>query len=223
LAVCAYASAVALHGNGFIAAFVGGLAFGAVAGRRGEPLVPFVEESGALVSLLVWLAFGAVAVVPAFKVLSWQLVVYAVLSLTVIRMVPVAIALTDGRLGRVTVAFVGWSGPRGLASVVFALLALEDLGGKAAGTAVAVITFTVLLSVLAHGASAEPLARRYGPLLTPGPDDRAGAPEIPPRRLIRRARTPGTEPAASGEPKSIDNGADWAPQDGFPDDRPASR
>ena len=219
LAVCAYASAVALHGNGFIAAFVGGLAFGAVAGRRGEPLVPFVEESGALVSLLVWLAFGAVAVVPAFKVLSWQLVAYAVLSLTVIRMVPVAIALTGARLGRVTVAFVGWSGPRGLASVVFALLALEDLGGKAAGTAVAVITFTVLLSVLAHGASAEPLARHYGPLLTSGLDDRAGAPEIPPRRLIRRAREPGAEPAASGEPKSIDNDTEPGRRTRSPDAR----
>ena len=64
LAVCAYASAVAVHGNGFIAAFVGGLAFGTTGGRRGEPLVPFVEETGALVSLLVWLAFGAVALYP---------------------------------------------------------------------------------------------------------------------------------------------------------------
>src|SRR5206468_471249 len=64
LAVCTYASALALHGNGFIAAFVGGLAFGTARGRRGEPLVPFVEETGALVSLLVWLTFGAVAVAP---------------------------------------------------------------------------------------------------------------------------------------------------------------
>ena len=90
LAVCAYASAVALHGNGFIAAFVGGLAFGTTGGRRGEPLIPFVEETGALVSLLVWLAFGAVAVAPAVEVLNWQIVLYAVLSLTVIRMAPVA-------------------------------------------------------------------------------------------------------------------------------------
>ena len=69
LAVCAYASSVAVHGNGFIAAFVGGLAFGTASGRRGEPLVPFVEETGALVSLLVWLAFGAVAVAPA---VAWR-------------------------------------------------------------------------------------------------------------------------------------------------------
>ena len=128
LTICAYASAVALSGNGFIAAFVGGLAFGTTGGRRGEPLIPFVEETGALVSLLVWLAFGAVEVVPAMKALTWQMVLYAVLSLTVIRMVPVAVALAGARLGRATVALVGWFGPRGLASVVFALLALEDLG-----------------------------------------------------------------------------------------------
>jgi NhaP-type Na+/H+ or K+/H+ antiporter len=202
LAVCAYASAVALHGNGFIAAFAGGLAFGAAAGRRGEPLVPFVEETGALVSLLVWLAFGAVAVAPAFEALTWQLVVYAVLSLTVIRMAPVAVALAGAGVGRATVAFVGWFGPRGLASVVFALLALEDLGGKVAGTAVAVIAVTVLLSVIAHGASAEPLARRYGPTLAPAASggDQVVTPEMPTRRLIRRPRTPGTDPAPPGAP-----------------------
>ena len=131
LAVCAYACALALHGNGFIAAFVGGLAYGATSGKRGERLVPYVEETGALVSLLVWLAFGAIAVVPAFENLTWQVVLYAVLSLTVIRMVPVALALAGGRLGRAAVAFVGWFGPRGLASVVFALLALEDLDQSA--------------------------------------------------------------------------------------------
>jgi NhaP-type Na+/H+ or K+/H+ antiporter len=188
LAVCAYASALALHGNGFIAAFVGGLAFGAIGGQRGERLVPFVEETGALVSLLVWLAFGAVAVVPAFENLTWQIVLYAVLSLTVIRMVPVALALAGGRLGRLAVTFIGWFGPRGLASVVFALIALEDIGQPLAGPAVAVIAFTVLLSVIAHGATAEPLARRYGPLLARalGTDD-PESPPLPERRLIRRA------------------------------------
>ena len=189
LAVCAYACAVALHGNGFIAAFAGGLAFGAIGGRRAERLMPFVEETGALVSLLVWLAFGAVAVVPAFESLSWQNVVYAVLSLTVIRMAPVAVALAGAQLGRAAVVFVGWFGPRGLASVVFALLALEELGQTAAGHAVAVIALTVLLSVVAHGATAEPLARRYGPkiALAAGGTDDAGLPPLSARRLIRRA------------------------------------
>jgi NhaP-type Na+/H+ or K+/H+ antiporter len=189
LAVSAYASALALHGNGFIAAFVGGLAFRAIGGRPGERLVPFVEETGALVSLLVWLAFGAIAVVPALENLTWQIAVYSVLSLTVIRMAPTAAALAGARLGRTAVLFIGWFGPRGLASVVFALLALEELGEHAAGQAVAVIAVTVLLSVIAHGMSADPLAHRYGPRLARagrGTDD-AGISELPERRLIRRA------------------------------------
>lgn len=189
LAVCTYASALALHGNGFIAAFVGGLAFGTARGRRGEPLVPFAEETGALVSLLVWLTFGAVAVAPAVESLTWQIVLYAVLSLTVIRMVPVAVALIGAGLGRATVALVGWFGPRGLASVVFALLALEDLGSRTAHNAVAVITITVMLSVVVHGATADPLATRYARLLARHADVRAAVevPGIPERRLIRRA------------------------------------
>jgi sodium/hydrogen antiporter len=189
LAVCAYACALALHGNGFIAAFVGGLAFGTAGGRRGTPLVPFAEEVGALVSLLVWLAFGAVALGPAFGNLTWQIVVYAVLSLTLIRMVPVAIVLIGTRLGRPTVAFVGWFGPRGLASVVFALLALEELGHSDATPAVTVISFTVLLSVIAHGITAEPLAERYAAALsrTAAGPAHASRPDLPSRKLIRRA------------------------------------
>jgi len=188
LAVCAYACALALHGNGFIAAFVAGIAFGAIGGRRGERLVPFVEETGALVSLLVWLAFGAIAVVPALTGLTWQTVVYAVGSLTLIRMVPVAVALAGARLGGTAVALIGWFGPRGLASVVFALLALEDLG-QHAGQAVSVIGLTVLLSVIVHGATADPLARRYGPRIAraAGTADDAATPRLPERRLIRRA------------------------------------
>ena len=188
LAICAYACALALHGNGFIAAFVGGLAYRTCGGRRGERLVPYVEETGALVSLLVWLAFGAVAVMPALQSLTWPRVLYGVLSLTLIRMVPVALSLVGAGLGRPAVAFVGWFGPRGLASVVFALLALEDLA-KPAGAVVSVITFTVLLSVVAHGLTADPLAHRYGPRLAitaGGPDD-PGIPQMPERRLIRRA------------------------------------
>ncbi len=188
LAFCAYACALALHGNGFIAAFTGGLAYGATGGKRGERLVPYVEETGALVSLLVWLAFGAIAVLPAFESLTWQTVLYAGLSLTVIRMAPVALALAGSRLSRPAVAFVGWFGPRGLASVVFALLALEDLG-QPAGPAITVMAFTILLSVIAHGLTADPLARRYGPRLvsTAGQPDDTGTQQPPARRLIRPA------------------------------------
>jgi NhaP-type Na+/H+ or K+/H+ antiporter len=191
LAVCAYATALAVDGNGFIAAFVGGLAYGAASGRSGQPLVPFVEETGALVSLLVWLAFGAVAVAPAVTGLTWQIALYAVLSLTLIRMLPVAVSLIGAGLDRPTIALIGWFGPRGLASVVFALLALEELGSGAAGHAVAFITITVMLSVIAHGATADPLAARYARLVARQSDGHPGteptaAPRIPERRLVRR-------------------------------------
>ena len=196
LAVCAYASSVAVHGNGFIAAFVGGLAFGTAGGRRGQPLVPFVEETGALVSLLVWLAFGAVALVSALESLTWPMVLYAILSLTVVRMVPVLVALVGARLDWATSVLVAWFGPRGLASVVFALLALEDLGDAAAKPAVAVITLTVVLSIVAHGATAEPLATRYASRVARAAAGDTGAhlPDVPDRRLIRRTARNGITP-----------------------------
>jgi NhaP-type Na+/H+ or K+/H+ antiporter len=196
LALCAYASSVAVHGNGFIAAFVAGLAYGTAGGQRGEPMVPFVEETGALVSLLVWLAFGAVELVPAVESLTWQMVLYAILSLTVVRMVPVLAALTGARLDWVTSLLVAWFGPRGLASVVFALLALEELGRPTAGRAVAVITITVVISVVAHGATAEPLAIRYANRLARSAAGGAAAqlPEVPDRRLIRHKARRGITP-----------------------------
>ena len=137
--------------------------------------------------LVLLLSFGAVAVAPALRNLTWQSLVYSVLSLTLIRMVPVALALAGTRLGWPTVAFTGWFGPRGLASVVFALLALEDLGSMAAKPAVAVISVTVVLSVIAHGVTAEPLAGRYAAALggTSGGPAHAERPELPPRKLIR--------------------------------------
>jgi len=198
------------------------IAVGTAGGQRGEPLVPFVEETGALVSLLVWLAFGAVAVVPAAEGLTWQIALYAVLSLTVVRMVPVAIALAGARLGRPTILLVGWFGPRGLASVVFALLALEELGSRTAGHAVAVITITVLLSVIVHGATADPLATRYARLLARSANELAGAevPGMPERRLIRhttasaRAARGGAGPGRpDSSPREGEEPAGHRPQD----------
>jgi NhaP-type Na+/H+ or K+/H+ antiporter len=160
LALLAYLAALAVHGNGFVAAFCGGIAFGAAAGSRRAAELAFLEQTGNAVSLLVWLAFGAIAVPIALDRIGWAVVVYAVLSLTVVRMVPVALALIGSGMDRDAVLFVGWFGPRGLASLVFALLALEEIG-PGANEAVAVITVTVLLSVLGHGLSAAPLAARY--------------------------------------------------------------
>jgi NhaP-type Na+/H+ or K+/H+ antiporter len=165
LALFAYALTVWIDGNGFVAAFVGGLAFGNSAGRGGTKEVYYVEQTAGLASLLMWLAFGAIGVPIVWEHASWQIATYALLSLTVIRMVPVALSLIGTGLPPGTVAFIGWFGPRGLASVIFALIAVDELG-TGAGDAVAVIGMTVLISVFAHGLSARPLATRYGADLT---------------------------------------------------------
>ena len=165
LALVTYTASLAIHGNGFVAAFCGGLAFGAAAGRRAPAELVFLEQASSLVSMLVWFAFGALAIPIVLVRADLAVVAYAILSLTLVRMVPVALACWGAGLDRKTVLFVGWFGPRGLASLVFALLALEDLG-TAADDVVAIIGVTVLLSVLAHGLSASPLAARYGKVTT---------------------------------------------------------
>ena len=160
LALVAYTGALLVDGNGFVAAFVGGLVFGNVAGRGGEKEVHFVEASGALTSMISWLVFGALAVPVIGDQLSWTVILYVGLSLTLVRMLPVALALLGAGFDRYSVVFIGWFGPRGLASVIFALLALEDLE-HVGQEIVAIISLTVLVSVIAHGVSAGPLANRF--------------------------------------------------------------
>ncbi len=177
LALLAYTGALLVDGNGFVAAFVGGLVFGNLAGPSGEKEVYFVDQSGDMASMISWLIFGALAVPVMQHEWSWTMLAYAALSLTVVRMLPVAIALLGAGFDRYSVAFVGWFGPRGLASVIFALIALEDLHGAGADV-VAVISLTVLLSVLAHGFSAVPAANRFAATsptpASPRPDEASG-------------------------------------------------
>lgn len=164
-AVGSFALAQTFGGNGFIAAFVAGIAFGAAfprdvadVGQVGE----LPELLGEVLALGVWFLFGAALLPVAFAHFSLSTVVYAVLSLTVIRMLPVALGLAGTGLDKGTVLFIGWFGPRGLASVVFALLAVEELGDTdAVGQAISVVAFTVLMSVAGHGITAGPLGRRY--------------------------------------------------------------
>ncbi len=157
----AYGIAVALGGSGFIAAFVAGGIFGALASERSEAASGLNEELGGLLGGLTFLIFGAVLLGPALEHLSWQIVLYALLSLTAIRMLPVAIALIGTGATRRTVGFIGWFGPRGLASIVFALIALQEAHLAHVQTILLASYLTVGLSVFAHGATAAPLARRY--------------------------------------------------------------
>lgn len=166
LALLAYAGSIELGGNGFIAAFVAGLSFGTVLPEREqESALAFDARAGELLSFVVWFLFGAV-MVTALADTTWQTAAFAVLALTVVRMAPVAAALTGTRLTGATVAFMGWFGPRGLASVVFGLIAFDSMAGPDAQAVVSAIALTVLASVVAHGVTARPFSRWYGARVT---------------------------------------------------------
>lgn len=110
---------------------------------------------------MTFVVFGGVLLRPALGDVAWQIALYAVLSLTLIRMVPVAISLVGTKSRLPTVALFGGFGPRGLASIIFALILVEE-GGLPHDDVLLTATFlTVGLSVLAHGLSAAPLANRY--------------------------------------------------------------
>lgn len=173
LAIIAWAAADHIGGNGFIAAFVGGGAAGMAAGTLRERALDFAEEEGELLNLAVFLIFGVFAAA-ALGDVTWEVVAYAVLSLTVIRMVPVALALLGLGLRPATIGFVGWFGPRGLASIILALVVIEEEPALAGIDQIfAAVTVTVLLSVFAHGVSAAPLTRRYARVAEAFPADQA--------------------------------------------------
>jgi sodium/hydrogen antiporter len=161
MAILTFLIADVLGGSGFIAAFIGGLALGYVVRDAGEILIDFSATEGQLLNLGVFFLLGIV-VLPLLNNVTWQILIYAVLSLTVIRMLPVAISFIGTKLGRDTVLFIGWFGPRGLASIVLALLALEELKVFPGDTTfITVVFLTVLLSVFAHGLTASPLSNLY--------------------------------------------------------------
>ena len=160
-AVLAYGTASALDGSGFIAAFVAGMVFRAVINRDPGEMNRLTEEVGGVLSGVTFVVFGAILLGPALGELSWELALYAVLSLTVVRMVPVAIAMLDSHVRLPTLGFLAWFGPRGLASIVFAVIVIEDSQLPHEHLIVLAVYLTVGLSVFAHGLTAAPLADRY--------------------------------------------------------------
>ncbi len=157
----AFGLAQPVGGSGFIAAFVGGIVFGGLRRRRRGEVGYLIEEGGAILSSVTFIVFGAVLLGPALGEVTWAVVLYALLSLTVVRMLPVAIAMLRTGARRPTVGFLGWFGPRGLASIVFAILVIEEGGLPHDDTLLVTVFVTIGLSVLAHGISAAPLAERY--------------------------------------------------------------
>ena len=199
-AALSYGIAAPLGGSGFIAAFVAGLVFGVLHRSHGGETTYLVDAGGQVLNGVTFIVFGALALGPALHVLDWRIALYAVLSLTLARMLPVALALLGLRARRPTVAFVGWFGPRGLASIVFAIIVLEGSALTHVDLVVATVLITVALSVFAHGVTALPLtaayARWYAARPKPPPMESTAAHEHRWRRPARIARLP--DPRSSG-------------------------
>src|SRR6476659_2001893 len=180
-----YGIASALGGSGFIAAFVAGVVFRLALGRDPAQLNRLAEEVGDVLSGVTFILFGAILLGPTLTALSWRLILYAVLSLTLVRMIPVVIAMSGTHASLPTLGFVGWFGPRGLASIVFAVIVIEESQLPHEHLIVLAIYLTVGLSVLVHGLSAAPLADRYARWYERHPQERRPAMESAATEMTR--------------------------------------
>lgn len=158
LALACFAVAQSLHGSGYIAAFAGGMMFGFIARRSVHKLVHAAEGIGETLALLTWLLFGIAVLGDVLDQTTWRVVAFALLSLTVVRMLPIYLALAGTGESVSSRLFLGWFGPRGLASIVFAIIVLQE-GVAGAELIALVVACTVLLSLVLHGVTASPFAR----------------------------------------------------------------
>jgi len=172
-----YWAAVGVGANGLVAAFFGGLAFASATRSQLHGATEFTEEVGTILSTFVWTVFGASLVVPLLRAADVRAVVFAILALTLVRIVPVAISMIGTRLRPDTVLVMGFLGPRGLPSVILMLIAYEALheAHEEANTLTTVVGWAITLSVLLHALTGELLTRWYGRRLETAPPD---APEM---------------------------------------------
>lgn len=162
LAVIAFIIAETIQGNGFIAAFVAGLTYGNLKVSYSKFLYEFTETESQFLTYLTFFLFGAVMIPDAIRYMDAATIIYAILSLTVVRAIPVIIALMGLKMKWPELIFMGWFGPRGLASILFALLILEGLDATQAAQIQSVVTITVLMSIVLHGLSSTPLSTLFG-------------------------------------------------------------
>lgn len=192
LPVLLFGVAELVGANAFIAAFVGGLIFGAASRTLAEEHETggLLETASDLLGFVVWFFFGGLLLLVFAAEFNWRWLILAVLALTVLRMLPVALAMLGSGFRWPTIAFLGWFGPRGLATIVFGLLTLNELGQRSPHIEAVngVLAVTVLISVFAHGFSAGPLSQMYGEWA-----ERNHAPisvEPPEVRIATRGRPP---------------------------------
>ena len=161
LAFLIYLVAETVGGNGFIAVFLGGLTFGNQLRHDTTFIEEFMESEGQLLTIATFLIFGAVMVPLALSHASWKTVALALMYLSVIRMIPIWISLTGLGLSAYEKTFLGWFGPRGLASILFALLIYDQYPIPGSDEILACVVLTVMISVVLHGVSAQPMAQRF--------------------------------------------------------------
>jgi NhaP-type Na+/H+ or K+/H+ antiporter len=159
VAGCAFLAAEAIGGNAFVSAFIAGLGFAAVCEERTGIVAEFVETEGRFLSLALFFLFGVSLAPIAIAGFELPYLLYAILSLTVVRMGAVALSLIGTRTRLATILYLGWFGPRGLATIVFVLLVFGE--GMVSEPIRVTAYLTVLLSIIAHGITAAPLAARY--------------------------------------------------------------
>lgn len=170
LSLIAFYFADLVGGNGFMSAFFSGLVFGNVARQVCGPIYEFGEAEGELFILLTFMLFGAVMVPEAIGVLNWRTILYALISLTIVRMAPVAISLVGKGLSIPSKLYVGWFGPRGAASILYVLIVVDKHNFSGQNIIFTVTVITVLLSVFLHGLTAVPGANAYASSLDAKPD-----------------------------------------------------
>ncbi len=158
LALAIFSIAQSLHGSGYIAAFTGGLLFGFQSKDATHEMLKAAEADGETMAMLTWFAFGGAVIGQNYHLFTWEVVLYSVLSLTVIRMIPVFMSLIGTGESVPSRIFLGWFGPRGLASIVFAIIVLNSNIPNGPFMTLVVVC-TVFLSLVAHGITANPLAR----------------------------------------------------------------
>lgn len=166
----AFMLAEAIHGNGFLAVFAGGLAFGKSLGRTCRFLYKFQQTEAHLLVLVTFGLVGAMLLPAAREHFTWNCLLFSIFALTLMRMVPVAISLFGLKLKWHTIAFLGWFGPRGLASVLFLLLVMQSSDRARESELLSAVALTVALSIILHGVSAAPWARVYGRAFGDGGD-----------------------------------------------------
>jgi NhaP-type Na+/H+ or K+/H+ antiporter len=173
--------ALALEGSLMIGAFVVGIIVGPTVSRRGPGAHVFGENLAEVLTMLSFIVFGGVILSSELDSLSWQVALYAVLSLAVLRPLTVLLATVDDHDTPATIAFIGWFGPRGLASILFvATISGDSPEFPDLPMITSVMTWTVLLSIVAHGLTAWPLSNRYAQYCDANPDMMDASPSMRP-------------------------------------------